>query len=528
MKKLRGIWQKLTIRKKISLFTISVFVALSVALLIDVWIVKVFMIDFNNIMVNNSRGGEIVTALNREIDAFDGLIHDTDSMDPETFEVSVATTKSAIYAVPLSYASLGDDRYAQLQALRTAYEIYAESRNRVIEAHMADSLHVEELYDVYSMQSYLSGYARKFADTTTQQGNLRYRALFPVVLKVPFIAAAISLVLFLFILKISRILNGSVTVPVIKLANASRKIAANDFFVDDVVVTNKDELGDMVSAFNKMKYATGEYIKAMEERREALDQLHEQEMENLRIEKQLDTMNLELLKSQINPHFLFNTLNVIAGNANLEGAETTEQMIEALSSLFRYNLKNHSKEALLSQELKISRDYMYLQKMRFGSRVEFEIDSDVDENKVVVPTFTFQPLLENAIIHGISSKVEGGKISVSIRDEGGMLQIKVADTGVGIDEETLESIRRHLQSAEKALADAGAKPVGVGVGVAVGAEPVGGVVAGDDEDTVGIGLGNINKRIRAMYEGAALDIFSRENEGTTVTITIPLLGVEEQ
>ena len=91
--------------------------------------------------------------------------------------------------------------------------------------------------------------------------------------------------------------------------------------------------------------------------------------------------------------FLFNTLNVIAGMANLEDAPTTEQMIEALSSLFRYNLKNQEKEALLFQELKIAGDYMYLQKMRFGSRVEYEVNCEVDEKTTVVPTFTFQPLL---------------------------------------------------------------------------------------------------------------------------------------
>ncbi len=508
MEKIRNIWEKLTIKNKISLFTVSVFVALSIALLLDVWIVKVFMIDFNDIMENNSKSGEIVTTINREIEAFDGLIHNSDAVDIKTWEENAKNTRDAIYALPLSYTELGDERFAQLQALQTAYEVYCCSRNQVIADHQSDQLYVDKLYDVYNMQKYLASYAQKFTDTTTMQGNNRYRVLFPAVTRVPFIAAGISIVLFLFILQISRILHVSVTEPVLKLANASRRIAANDFFMDDVVVDNKDELGDMVSAFNKMKYATGEYIKAMEERREALDQLHVQEMENLEIEKQLETMNLELLKSQINPHFLFNTLNVIAGNANLEGAQTTEQMIEALSSLFRYNLKTHSKEALLSQELKISRDYMYLQQMRFGSRVEFEIDSEVDENRVIVPTFTFQPLLENAIIHGISPKVEGGKVLVKIRDEGERLRIEVKDTGVGMDEKKLADVKNYLKSSDERAAESGQ-------------------TATQNEDVVGIGLGNINKRIRAMYETGSLDIESSRDVGTTVTITIPYHGVEE-
>jgi sensor histidine kinase YesM len=118
---------------------------------------------------------------------------------------------------------------------------------------------------------------------------------------------------------------------------------------------------------------------------------------------------------------------------------------------------------------------------------------------VIVPTFTFQPLLENAIIHGISPKIEGGKVSVYIREKEGKLLIDVSDTGAGMNEETLLEIKRHLSSGED---------------------------SSDEKEALGIGLGNINKRIRAMYDGGSLDIDSKKNEGTTVTISIPLQGVD--
>lgn len=135
------------------------------------------------------------------------------------------------------------------------------------------------------------------------------------------------------------LMKETIMAPIFKLVHASQKIAANDFFIRDVEVDNKDELGELVRAFNKMKYATGEYIQALEEKRKTLDLLHEEELEKLETEKRLEMTKLELLKSQINPHFLFNTLNVIGGMASLEEAETTEKMIRALSALFRYNLK---------------------------------------------------------------------------------------------------------------------------------------------------------------------------------------------
>ncbi|WP_022770247.1 MULTISPECIES: sensor histidine kinase [unclassified Butyrivibrio] len=500
MDKIRNFWETLTIKNKIAVFTISVFVALSLSVLFDAWVVKLFTKDFNDIMEDNSRGGEIVNAIKRETDAFDEYIRGTGSTDQEAWEKSVEATREAIYAVPLDYTHLGDSRFAVLQSLQSAYEVYCSKRNQVITDYMSENIYVDKLYDVYNMQNYLSVYAQRFVDVTMQEGNESYRTMLPVVARVPFITAALSIALFFVIFQISQMLNSSVTKPVLKLANASRRIANNDFFIDDVVVDNKDELGQMVSAFNKMKFATGEYIKAMEEKREALDQLHVQELENLEIEKQMETMNLELLKSQINPHFLFNTLNVIAGTANLEGAQTTEQMIEALSSLFRYNLKTQAKESLLAQELKISRDYMYLQKMRFGDRVQFDIECDVDENKVIVPTFTFQPLLENAIIHGISPRVEGGKVQIKVKQQEDKLLIEVSDTGAGMDEETLLRIRAGLEGGEDT--------------------PL-------DEDIVGIGLGNINRRIKGMYEGGSLSINSTLGEGTTILMTLPLHRVDD-
>ena len=156
----------------------------------------------------------------------------------------------------------------------------------------------------------------------------------------------------------------------------------------------------------------------------------------------------------------------------------------------------------MSQELKISGDYMYLQKMRFGSRVEYEVKCEVDEGSVIVPTFTFQPLLENAIIHGISPKVEGGKVSVAVgRDESddNRLSIEVSDTGVGMDNDTLCKIRQQLGCGETPEID---------------------------KDLVGIGLGNINRRLRAMYDNAALQIDSKKDVGTTIRILIPLQGAQ--
>ena len=282
-------------------------------------------------------------------------------------------------------------------------------------------------------------------------------------------------------------MNRAIVVPVTKLADASRKIAANEFQIEDVTVDNKDELGDLVQAFNKMKYSTREYIMAMEENRATLDKLHHEEVQRLEAERRVETMRLEALRNQINPHFLFNTLNVIGGMAMLENAETTGQMIKALSSLFRYNLQNSETDTALFRELKIIRDYMYIQQMRFGDRIHFEIECDVDEEEVKIPTFILQPLVENAVIHGLAKKEEGGNIHIRIWEEEENLEISVRDTGIGMSKEELEAVRARME---------------------------------EDYTHSNIGLGNIYRRLKLIHPGSEMHMKSIEGKGTEIHITI--------
>ncbi len=489
IKKLRSFWATRKIKTKISFFTGSVFVIVLFSIIFDAWIVRLFMFDFNDIMTDNMKGGQIVSAVDKETEAFTLYVR-SGSVDSKTgLDEAIKSLKDSVESMNLDYKRLGDNRFSQLQSLKSLYTVYCDYRDEVISGGLEGREYVEKLYCVYDMQKYLYDYAGRYADTTLKEGNDRYNEILPVVFILPAVTIIISILMFFAILEISRAMNKSVTEPVLKLADASRKIAANDFYIDDVRADNRDELGELITAFNKMKYATGEYIDALEEKREALDRLHAKELETLEAEKQLDAMNLELLKNQINPHFLFNTLNVIGGMANLESAPTTEKMAVALSSIFRYNLKTQEKEVLLSRELKVSDDYMYLQKMRFGERVKYEVNCEVDADGVMVPTFTLQPLLENAIIHGISPKISGGEVKVNIKRDGDLLVIEVWDTGKGISPEDLKDLRDSLY---------GKRNLGIG-----------------------IGLGNIYRRLKSMYPGSDMKVDSVLGVGSKITILVP-------
>ncbi|OYP50132.1 two-component sensor histidine kinase, partial [Lachnotalea glycerini] len=144
---------------------------------------------------------------------------------------------------------------------------------------------------------------------------------------------------------------------------------------------------------------------------------------------------------------------------------------------------------VLAQELQVAGDYMYLQKMRFGSRIDYSIKCKVDKDLIMIPSFCLQPLLENSIIHGISKKEEGGKIFIDIRMKAEKIIITIVDTGIGMTQEELESLRLAIKQGTNGK--------------------------------IGIGLGNIYKRIKRMYFDGDVKLLSRKNQGTIVRVAIP-------
>jgi sensor histidine kinase YesM len=466
-----------------------VFLIIFLSVVFDVWVTKFSLVDFYGILEENARSSELSTAMEEESLRFEEYIRNPVDTTEEALSVAMAQSRKALDAFPFDYQKIGEERYAKVWSLRNLYEGYSEKRDAVLAMDETEESYISSLYEVYELQQYLQSDARALMTDTIEAGNAVYQTKVPRIIRVPVVIVVVAILLLVGMVQLAKLMYRTLISPILQLTQTSKRIVANDFFVEDVTVENKDELGDLVAAFNKMKFAAGEYILALEERRKTLELLHEEELEKLEVEKQLETIKLDLLKSQVNPHFLFNTLNVISGMANLEGAETTEKMITALSSLFRYNLKTTDVEVPLVQELKVLQDYMYLQQMRFGSRVRCEVDCQVNKENAMVPSFTFQPLVENAVIHGLAKKESGGVIRVRVWERQHRLLITIGDSGIGMKPEVLRQIREQIR--------------------------------GGGKNTVGIGLGNIYKRIYAMYPEGSFEIFSKENAGTVISIGIP-------
>ena len=444
---------------------------------------------FNTILNDNSRCHDFQEALDLEIESFADYIRDATPDTRDQYVLSCVRTERCLRSLPFDYARIGTERYARTWSILNGYETYQAYRDELAETQVRESDFVERLYRVYKMQEYLQTYARRLVQVTLKEGNDSYQEKVPVFYNMPYLILAISAVFMGFVMFLTKILSNALVSPAVLLAQCARKIAKNDFTGEDPSVENRDEMGELVQAFNKMKRSTKGYIDTLKENHRMSELLHREEIERVEMEKQLSGARLELLKSQINPHFLFNTLNMIACMAKLEEAVTTERMISSMSSLFRYNLKTSEQIVTLARELKVVQDYMYIQQMRFGSRILYSCDLKVDAEQAMIPAFTLQPVVENAMVHGLSKKEQGGRVHIRIWEQGNRLVISVADTGLGMSEERLAEVTEAMKERRTSR--------------------------------IGIGLGNIYKRIHMMYKQGEFRIASIEGRGTVIQMFIP-------
>lgn len=486
---LRNIWLTISIKKKIGIFAAMVILIMALSATFSICIMNFSLGGFNTILNDNSRCHDFQEALDLEIESFADYIRDATPDTRDQYVLSCVRTERCLRSLPFDYARIGTERYARTWSILNGYETYQAYRDELAETQVRESDFVERLYRVYKMQEYLQTYARRLVQVTLKEGNDSYQEKAPVFYNMPYLILAISAVFMGFVMFLTKILSNALVSPAVLLAQCARKIAKNDFTGEDPSVENRDEMGELVRAFNKMKRSTKGYIDTLKENHRMSELLHREEIERVEMEKQLSGARLELLKSQINPHFLFNTLNMIACMAKLEEAVTTERMISSMSSLFRYNLKTSEQIVTLARELKVVQDYMYIQQMRFGSRILYSCDLKVDAEQAMIPAFTLQPVVENAMVHGLSKKEQGGRVHVRIWEQGKRLVISVADTGLGMSEERLAEVTEAMKERRTSR--------------------------------IGIGLGNIYKRIHMMYKQGEFRIASIEGRGTVIQMFIP-------
>lgn len=291
------------------------------------------------------------------------------------------------------------------------------------------------------------------------------------------------------------ILIDKITGPLVELSRAANEVAAGNFDVELLDIQAHDEVGNICRAFDRMTVSIREYIETIKNKAMVENRLRQQEMEMRELYKDAQ---LKTLQAQINPHFLFNTLNAGAQLAMMEGADNTCTFIEKTADFFRYNIQNMNKDTLLSDEIELVDNYMYIMKVRFADRISYVKEISDGPINIKMPSMILQPLVENSIKHGIGDMKSGGTITLRVFRDDGILIIEVSDNGVGMDSEKREKLLFGSYFCEENSLDRSQSP------------------------SVGIGMINVITRLRVFFDDNRIfDIRSNSPEpGTTFSIRI--------
>lgn len=502
MKSITNFWLRLPIAGKTRIVLFITFAAVFVSAFANGWVVFSSLQSLNGMVGETSSCSGALEAMRGETASFDRYIREKGREAGDAYSAACAETQKRIADLPDDYRKIGPERFSRLWRIRNTYETYVQSRNRLIDVYESGDEDISLLYRVYNIQYWLSEYLQDLTQTTVMEYSDLYQQREAALRRIPYLLFILSGVSLVLTYLSTSLLNNALIRPVRKISEAVHRISDNDFGGGDISVENRDELGELVADFNTMKDTLQVHLETLEENQRLSEQLHLEAVQRMEAEQQLDTARLRLLRSQMDPHFLFNTLNVISGMAELEEASITDRMIRSLSSIFRYNLQTTADLVPLSREMNAVRDYMYLQQMRFGERIRYteKTDPEIDPESLHIPPLLIQPLVENAIIHGLYDREENGRVTLSVSMESpDLLRICVSDNGTGMEEAALEKLRAAVRESGKK------KRSGVPEG----------------ERRVGIGLGNLAVRLKRLGPSAGMTIESRPGEGTKVTLLVP-------
>ncbi len=378
--------------------------------------------------------------------------------------------------------------------IRNISQTYLQSTNEAIEAKRArnTSRYRTAYADASRYFEFLNSYIYSLNNEQFATNSQNYRNLETSLRYLSRINTLVIIAIALFNIFLTVIMVHQITKPLLALASVSNTVAKGDFEVELPPVTTEDEIGTVTKAFNQMIISIRRYIEQVRSSMIAEKEAQERE---LLMETHLKEAQLRYYQAQINPHFLFNSLNAGAQLAMMEDAERTYSFVQNMADFFRYSLKSHQTEVDLEEEIALVENYVSIMNVRFAGDIHYEKEITCDISNIRVPCMILQPLVENAISYGIRNISWEGKVQLLVYEYENYIHIRVIDNGIGIPADRLADIRQG-----KNLTDS------------------------SDKSSNGIGLGNVQERLRLYYKEEDLFIIESdgENLGTSVTIRIPL------
>lgn len=299
--------------------------------------------------------------------------------------------------------------------------------------------------------------------------------------KVSLIGLVIILLVLLIALAFVYIVSFLTSNRLLRLSRHLNRLALGDLNVVSRIDGN-DEIGQLSRQFNYM----------VESIRSLMNQVVEKTEQNTALEIAQREIKLKMMASQINPHFLFNALESIRMNAHMKGEKEIANVVRLLGRLMRKNLEVGRESTPIKEEIEMVRSYLEIQKFRYEDRLKYELNIDPQAQEIRIPPLIIQPLVENAVVHGVEDKEDGVEVNVDIQFNGELLVIRIRDNGLGMTPQRLDEVIHSISSP-------------------------------DESENNRIGLRNVHQRLVLSYgEEHGLKIFSEYGRGTEFSFTIPV------
>ena len=302
--------------------------------------------------------------------------------------------------------------------IRTMSDTYLRLMDDTLQAKRGRN--IEKYRQGYEQADQLFGYINEYIYTLNNLqfkiNSDNYQVLLVSQRYLEMISSVILVAVMLVNLVVIALWTRSIVRPLVQLAKTANEVAGGNFNADHIEVTSGDEIGVVSKAFNTMLQSIRDYIVGTKESMENERLMKEKE---LRMETHLKDAQLRYLQSQINPHFLFNSLNAGAQLAMMEGAEKSCIFIEKMADYFRYNVMKVKEDSTLEEEVRAVDNYIYILNVRFSNEIHFQKKVDKRVLSVKIPSMILQPLVENSVKHGIRDVDWDGKISLTIAKQGG-------------------------------------------------------------------------------------------------------------
>ena len=467
---------------------------------IIIFVVNIFLLLGINSM---SMELEMVYQDNRHLNHLSDALSDVQDSMTEYLRSKSSDSLSTYYNTSLTYKIMIDQidgRVTELSFGRMERNIKYMSRNYLSEVEETIKAkrgrNVEKYSTYYENATELYNYINEYITSLNLElfvsNSQHYSELSELFRTYEFISFIVITIVMGGNIMIITSLVGAIIQPLKKLADSANEVAEGNFDAELIEITSNDEVGIVSNAFNKMLISIKQYI---EQLRMSMEKERNMQEKELMMESHLKDAKLKYLQAQINPHFLFNTLNAGAQLAMMEGADKTYEYVQTVADFFRYNVKGKKNEVTIGEEVTLVDNYIRILNVRFSGDIGYEKLVDNRLLKAEMPNMILQPIVENAVNHGIREMGNKGKITLKVYRQDNFICISIGDNGKGISKENIDRILNGSWERKQ-----------------------------DQNDNNGIGMDNVISRLRLFTENEdAVEIKSEgENKGCEVIIRLPL------